>query len=90
MPYNYYNVVLDLPEFQQEVFVFLNICFKDLFPTKFPIIAVRALRQGKEQIQNGFKSDFLGPYDGYKCQATKILDLKILCTTSAVNRSRPF
>ena len=64
--------------------VFWDIFILGPFSIKFPIIAVRALRQGKGQIKNGFQSDFLGPYDiphGYKCQATQILDLKFLCTT---------
>ena len=63
---------------------FGDILFKDKFSIKFLILAVRALRQGEGLIKNGFQSDFLGPYDiphAYKCQAKKILDLKILCTT---------
>ena len=56
----------------------IRMCFfRDIFSTYpfsiiFPIIAVRALRQGERVVKNGFERVFLGPYDiphTYKYQA---------------------
>ena len=38
----------------QKVLFFGYIFSNDQFPIKFPIIALRALRQGKGRIKNGF------------------------------------